>query len=155
MLALICAGSFGVCAHAEEVSEHLMTSVSGTQISGYVSTSMSWRAYPVTSLQETTVPFQIRELRAPAYERPIPFNPLNYVPTRLDGPQTIPPLSSYQPRARGGYVFAPPVPRTPNSYVLSTVDQTRFQLAAVPEPTTIGLTATGLLAWLLRRSRKR
>ena len=34
--------SLGSVAQAEEASEHLMTAVSGTQISGYVSTSASW-----------------------------------------------------------------------------------------------------------------
>lgn len=43
-LGLAAAGvvSLGSVAQAEEASEHLMTAVSGTQISGYVSTSMSW-----------------------------------------------------------------------------------------------------------------
>lgn len=45
-LGLAAAGviSLGSVAQAEEASEHLMTAVSGTQISGYVSTSMSWQA---------------------------------------------------------------------------------------------------------------
>ncbi|HEY1172453.1 MAG TPA: outer membrane beta-barrel protein [Verrucomicrobiae bacterium] len=43
-LGLAAAGvvSLGSVAQAEEASEHLMTAVSGTQISGYVSTSASW-----------------------------------------------------------------------------------------------------------------
>ena len=43
-LGLVAAGvvSLGSVAQAEEASEHLMTAVSGTQISGYVSTTMSW-----------------------------------------------------------------------------------------------------------------
>ena len=45
-LGLVAAGvvSLGSVAQAEEASEHLMTAVSGTQISGYVSTTMSWMA---------------------------------------------------------------------------------------------------------------
>ncbi len=43
-LGLVAAGvvSLGSVAQAEEASEHLMTAVSGTQISGYVSTTASW-----------------------------------------------------------------------------------------------------------------
>ena len=43
-LGLVAAGvvSLGSVAQAEEASEHLMTAVSGTQISGYVSTSAQW-----------------------------------------------------------------------------------------------------------------
>jgi hypothetical protein len=45
-LGLVAAGvvSLGSVAQAEEASEHLMTAVSGTQISGYISTSASWWA---------------------------------------------------------------------------------------------------------------
>ncbi len=45
-LGLAAAGvvSLGSVAQAEEASEHLMTAVSGTQISGYVSTTASWMA---------------------------------------------------------------------------------------------------------------
>lgn len=44
-LGLAAAGviSLGSIAQAEEASEHLMTAVSGTQISGYVSTSAGWQ----------------------------------------------------------------------------------------------------------------
>lgn len=44
-LGLAAAGviSLGSVAQAEEASEHLMTAVSGTQISGYVSTSAAWQ----------------------------------------------------------------------------------------------------------------
>jgi hypothetical protein len=44
-LGLVAAGvvSLGSVAQAEEASEHLMTAVSGTQISGYVSTSAMWK----------------------------------------------------------------------------------------------------------------
>lgn len=45
-LGLAAAGvvSLGMVAQAEEASEHLMTAVSGTQISGYVSTTAMWKA---------------------------------------------------------------------------------------------------------------
>jgi hypothetical protein len=156
MLALICAGSFGVCAHAEEASEHLMMPVNGAQIGGYVNTSVGWNPHPRFSFRETIVgEVPIRELRAPRLERPVPFNPLDLIPARLDGPETPPAFFPGRPRAEGWGVPLRLIPRTPNSSVITMPDQARFQLAAVPEPTTIGLTATGLLAWMLRRSRKK
>ncbi len=135
--------------NAEEASEHLMTAVSGTQISGYVSTSASSIGQAVFSLWPILPP------AAPFSGSTLGPSPLIasqsvYIEVnRQQQPPSFPPLPPppYDPLVASVHEVVPRVHWAPGS--------AGVELAAVPEPATMTLLGLGAAAVFARVRRKR
>ena len=150
----IAALSMGVhSSRAEEVSEHLMPTIGGTQISGYVSTTASWLGgQPVFSVGPILPPM------APYTGATIGPSPLLFgAPGLLEAGLVTPPASYPSWPPSPSYLegsmpvvseMAPRIHWAPGSSLVG--------LAAVPEPATMALLGLGAAAMLARhQGRKR
>ncbi|MCD6049821.1 MAG: hypothetical protein K0Q55_1224 [Verrucomicrobia bacterium] len=133
---------------AEEASEHLMTTGSGTQISGYVSTSASWIGQPVFSLWHIlppAAPFS----GSTAGPSPLIQQFVYIEVNRQQPPPSFPPLPPppYDPLVPSVHEVTPRVHWAPGS--------AGVELAAVPEPATMTLLGVGAAALFACGRRKK
>lgn len=145
VIALSC-GVLPVVAVAEEASEHLMTAVPGTQISGYVSTTASWMAGRPLLTERPTLWSLHEVLNQPARSPQPAFDPLSSAPVqKMEGMRSAYDISgTISPQGGNpGAVFT----------LHQAPDSTSFGLSAVPEPGTVALLGLGALGACWRRRR--
>lgn len=145
VIALGC-GVLPVVAVAEEASEHLMTAVSGTQISGYVVTTVSWMAGRPMQTDRPT-PWSLHEvLNQPARSPQLAFDPLSSAPVqKLEGMRSSHDIlgTASPPGSDPGMIFT----------LHQAPDPAAFGLSAVPEPGTMALLGLGAVGACWRRLR--
>jgi hypothetical protein len=136
---------------AEEESEHLMTAVSGTQISGYVSTTASWMAGRPLLTERPTLWSLHEALNQPARSPQSAFDPLSSAQIQ----KLVDPVNDL--RSADGFVVAVG-PQSGDPGGMFTLPQApdssaSFGLSAVPEPGTAALLGLGVLGACWRRLR--
>jgi hypothetical protein len=130
----------GLQARAEEVSEHIMTAVSGTQISGYVITSFSWQPNPPSFTDRPTLWSLQEALSQPVRESSLAFDPLASAPfEKMVVPENLP-HSSGREVSVIIFPFANAEEREPRHEMPESIS---VGLSAVPEPGTMALLGLG------------
>lgn len=157
VLGVLAFGLLTVSLAAEESSEHIMSRISGTMISGYVSTSPSWYLYPRPQVlmplpTAGNVYFSTEAFRA-LYPYPGPESSFAQQPAGMGGSYGIvvnanAGMGDGENQTQFGLNSAP---------VGVSNDSSRFELsvAAVPEPNVIALLGLGAGAVIARLRRKR
>jgi len=139
-------------AGAEEVSEHLMTAVSGTQISGYVSTSASWNPGQAFESDRPTL-WSVREaLSQPVREPQLAFNPLESTPfEKMVVPENLPHSSG---RAASIIIYSFVGDRDGREPGHEMPESISVGLSAIPEPGTLALLGLGAAGAYWRSKRR-
>lgn len=140
---------------AEEVSEHIMTSIPGTQISGYVSTSMSWNPGQTFESYRPTHLSVYEALSQPVREPHLAFNPLESAPfEKMVVPENLPHASGRNDSIVV-YPFVGSIgeERDPGHEEPSSIS---IGLSTVPEPGTLTLLGLGAVGayWRSKRANK-
>lgn len=155
LTAMLAVGGGLYSALAEEVSEHIMTSIPGTQISGYVSTSVSWNVGQTFESYRPT-PLSVYEaLSQPVREPQLAFDPLESAPFEK---MVVPENLAHDSGRNVSIIIFPLVGSDGEDRAHGHEEPSSISigLSAVPEPGTLTLLGLGAMGayWRSKRTKR-